>query len=120
MNTGYFLPSVLFRILECIADNALACLSCNNLNCMNCIRIYLLLHTDIKSLCIFAENHNIYILKRSFYGCVGLNRADIGIQRVTLRFLRRCVPLFVVSALLPFDRAAAGGKSLISPFSAAF
>ena len=80
MNTGYFLPSVLFRILKCIADNALAGLSCDNLNCMNRIRIYLLLHTDIKSLCIFAENHNIYILKRSFYGCVGLNRADIGIQ----------------------------------------
>ena len=80
MNTGYFLASVLFRILECIADNALACLSCNNLNCMNCIRIYLLLYTNIKTFCIFAENHNIHILKWSFYCRVGLNRADIGIQ----------------------------------------
>ena len=58
----------------------LAGLSCNNLNCMNRIRIYLLLYTNIKTFCIFAENHDIHILKWSFYCRVRLNRADIGIQ----------------------------------------
>ena len=47
---------------------------------MNRIRIYLLLYADIKTFCILAENYDIHIFKWRFYCCVGLNRADIGIQ----------------------------------------
>ena len=54
MNTGYFLASVLFRILECIADNALASLCLVTiLIAQNRIRIYTVLYTNTKDFLYF-------------------------------------------------------------------
>ena len=80
MNTCNFLSAVLLRVLEGVADDALRCFLCYDLDRMNRILIDLLFFSDIQTFCILTEDHDINVLKRSFYRVVGLYRADICVE----------------------------------------
>ena len=80
VNAGNFLSAVLLRVLEGVADDALRCFLSNDLDRVNRVLIDLFFFSDIQTFGVLAEDHDIHVLKRSFYRIIGLYRADIRVE----------------------------------------
>ena len=80
VNAGNFLSAVLLRVLEGVADDALRCFLGNDLDRVNRVLIDLFFFSDIQTFGVLTEDHDIHVLKRSFYRIIGLYRADIRVE----------------------------------------
>ena len=80
VNAGNFLSAVLLRVLEGVADDALRCFLGNDLDRVNRVLIDLFFFSDIQTFGVLTEDHDIHVLKRSFYRVIGLYRADIRVE----------------------------------------
>ena len=80
MNAGNFLSAVLLRVLEGVADDALRCFLGDDLDRVNRVLINLFFFSDIQTFGVLTEDHDIHVLKRSFYRVIGLYRADIRVE----------------------------------------
>ena len=80
VNAGNFLSAVFLRVLEGVTDDALRCFLCDDLDRVNRVLIDLLFFSHIQTFGVLTENHDIHVLKRSFYRIIGLYRADIRVE----------------------------------------
>ena len=80
VNAGNFLSAILLCVLEGVADDALRCFLCDDFDRVNRVLIDLFFFSHIQAFGVLTEDHDIHVLKRSFYRIIGLYRTDIRIE----------------------------------------